>query len=232
VALDSTDASEFARLSQELLAGSDHEQTLQRVVDLAGHSIPNAHHSGIFLRQADGSVESPALTDPLVSKLDVLQLELDEGPCLEAIEDDQTFVIQDTTTETRWPSWCAGAAEAGVYSVLSVRLATPAHLGSCLNVYSLTREAFDDDAVLTGQIYATHAGNAITAAEQRDQLGTALQTRHMIGVAQGLLMQRYAITEPAAFQVLARHSQDRNLKLRVIAREVVELAERSGGRLP
>jgi GAF domain-containing protein len=232
VALDSTDAAEFARLSQELLTGPDHEQTLQRVVDLAGHSVPSAHHCGIFLRQADGSVESPALTDPLVSKLDVLQLELSEGPCLEAIEDDQTFVIRDTTTETRWPLWCEGAAEAGVRSVLSVRLATPSHLGSCLNIYSREVDAFDEDAVLTGQIYATHAGNAITAVEQRDQLTTALQTRHTIGVAQGLLMQRYGIAEPAAFQVLARHSQDRNLKLRAVARELVQLAERSGGRLP
>jgi GAF domain-containing protein len=230
--LDSTDAAEFARLSMELLQEADSGQTLQRVVDRARDCVPNATHSGIFLRQPDGSVESPALTDPLVSKLDLLQTELSEGPCLEALEDDQTFVIDDTTTESRWANWCQGAADAGVRSVLSVRMATPSHLGSCLNIYSGTVQAFDEDAVLTAQIYATHAGNAITATDQRDQLNTALQTRHVIGVAQGLLMQRYGITEPAAFQVLARHSQDRNVKLRAVARELLELAERSGGRLP
>ncbi len=232
MALDSNDAAEFARLSMELLAEGDSDRTLQRVVELARGCVPNAHHSGIFLRQPDGSVESPAITDPLVSKLDLLQIELSEGPCLEALDDDQTFVIDDTANESRWVNWCAGAADVGVRSVLSVRMATPAHLGSCLNIYSGTVQAFDEDAVLTAQIYATHAGNAITATDKRDQLNTALQTRHMIGVAQGLLMQRYGISEPAAFQVLARHSQDRNVKLRAVARDLLGLAERSGGRLP
>jgi AmiR/NasT family two-component response regulator len=53
------------------------------------------------------------------------------------------------------------------------------------------------------------------------QLNAALQTRHLIGVAQGMLMLRYGIDVQTAFDYLSRRSQDENIKLRELARRVV-----------
>ena len=89
----------------------------------------------------------------------------------------------------------------------------------------------DDDAIISAQIYAAHAGTAISAARKQEHLETAMQSRHTIGVAQGLLMQRYGISEAAAFQVLSRQSQEANVKLREVAKRVVDLAHAEGGRL-
>lgn len=55
-----------------------------------------------------------------------------------------------------------------------------------------------------------------------DDLNIALETRHTIGLAQGLLMARYGLTAEQAFEYLRRRSQDGNVKLRRLADRVVE----------
>jgi GAF domain-containing protein len=224
-------AVEFARISQEL-AGEPHgDETVQRVVELAVQTVPGCDFCGISMRMSDGKIETPASTAEVVDQADQLQYELAEGPCLDAIWVDDTYVIDDMLADQRWPQWAPRAAALGFHSILSVRLATPTDLVGALNLYSAERSAFDDDAVVMGHIYAAHASNAIAATNQVVHLRTAMQSRHLIGVAQGLLMQRYGLTEEAAFQVLSRHSQNSNIRLREVAAELVAEFKRSG-RLP
>ena len=101
------------------------------------------------------------------------------------------------------------------------QLTVPSHLQAAMNLYSKTVDAFDADAVATARIYGTHAGNAIAATNEIDQLRTALQSRHTIGIAQGVLMNRYGLTEDKSFRFLSRLSQDSNIKLRDIAAKVI-----------
>ena len=54
-----------------------------------------------------------------------------------------------------------------------------------------------------------------------DDLHVALETRHTIGLAQGLLMARYDLTTEQAFDYLRRSSQDGNVKLRRLADRIV-----------
>ncbi len=62
------------------------------------------------------------------------------------------------------------------------------------------------------------------------ELHTALETRHSIGLAQGLLMARYGLSTEQSFAYLQRRSQDGNVKLRRIADEVVSLWHDTGCR--
>jgi hypothetical protein len=225
--LRSYDAAAFARISQELLAQPEVEHTLQEVVDLAVQNIDGCDLAGISMRRGD-RVETPAASDPLVNQLDGWQYELDEGPCLDAVFIDDTYVIEDMNTEDRWPNWAPKAAALGVQSVLSVRLATRKDVVGGLNLYSRALLAYDEDQILTASIYAAHAANAIAATGQIGGLNTALQTRHKIGMAQGLLMQRYHLDEQQAFQFLRRISQDANVKLRDVATKVITEAARDG----
>jgi GAF domain-containing protein len=228
--LSPDDAVAFARISQELAREPDTVQTVQRVIELAQVGIPGCDYAGFTLTRKD-SLETAAATDPVIAELDQAQHELGEGPCLSAARTDETYLIRDTRRDDRWPLWSAKAAETGVLSVLSVQLRGAAPLHAAMNLYSRTADAYDEDAVITAQIYAAHAGAAISAARKQDHLETAMQSRHLIGVAQGLLMQRYGISEQAAFQVLSRQSQEANVKLREVARRLVELARTEGGRL-
>jgi GAF domain-containing protein len=225
--LNPDDAAAFARLSQELAGEPDTEQTVQRVVELAQQSIPGCDFAGFTLTHKD-HLETAAATGPVIARLDQAQHDLGEGPCLAAARNEETYLIRDTLDEPRWPRWAAAAAEVGIRSVLSVQLTGPEHLHAAMNLYSTTVDAYDEDAIVTAQIYATHAGNAIAATNQSDQLQTALRTRHLIGLAQGMLMMRYSLTEEQAFRFLARNSQDTNTKLRDVATKLIAELRKQG----
>lgn len=53
-------------------------------------------------------------------------------------------------------------------------------------------------------------------------LKKALETRHLIGLAQGMLMRRYQLSEKQGFDYLSRRSQESNIKVRDLARTVIE----------
>lgn len=59
------------------------------------------------------------------------------------------------------------------------------------------------------------------ARHQIENLQAALETRHIIGLAQGILMCRYGLTEDQAFAYLSRISQDSNVRVRELARRLV-----------
>jgi hypothetical protein len=225
--LRSYDAAAFARISQQLLAQPKAEHTLQEVVELAVESIDGCDYAGITMRR-NHKVDTPAASDPLVNQLDGWQYELREGPCLDAVFVDDVYVIEDMNSEDRWPNWAPRAASVGVQSVLSVRLATPEHVVGGLNLYSKAIFAYNEDQILTASIYAAHAANAIAANGEISGLQTALQTRHAIGMAQGLLMQRYQLSENQAFEFLRRISQDANVKLHDVAAKVISEAAANG----
>ncbi|HVW35307.1 MAG TPA: ANTAR domain-containing protein, partial [Acidimicrobiia bacterium] len=54
-----------------------------------------------------------------------------------------------------------------------------------------------------------------------EHLREALESRDTIGQAKGILMARRGCTADAAFEALRRVSQQRNVKLRAIAEQVV-----------
>jgi AmiR/NasT family two-component response regulator len=58
--------------------------------------------------------------------------------------------------------------------------------------------------------------------EESVGLTRALDSRKLIGQAQGILMERFKLTEDRAMAYLMRVSQDQNRKLRDVARRVVE----------
>ncbi|MET7443041.1 ANTAR domain-containing protein, partial [Streptomyces sp. NPDC005568] len=57
-------------------------------------------------------------------------------------------------------------------------------------------------------------------------LSHALETRHEIGEAMGILMGRYGLSEETAFKVLKKASQDHNIKLREVARQICETGDK------
>ncbi|WP_195909222.1 ANTAR domain-containing protein [Microlunatus sp. Gsoil 973] len=62
----------------------------------------------------------------------------------------------------------------------------------------------------------------IRAQEEIVTLGEAVQSNRVIGIALGILVERYGIAPDVAFTYLRRLSQDNNRKLRELAAELVE----------
>lgn len=213
----------YADLSRELLAQKDEPLTLERIVELAVQVVPGCEWAGISLRTAKSPAEAAASTDPLVQRADELQESLQQGPCYDSSVENETHIIGDTRTDHRWPEWASRVAELGIRSVLSVQLlGAEGELLGALNLYASQVNAFTRYDLDEVHLFAAHAGGAIGISREVSGLREALRSRHLIGVAQGMLIQRYGLTLDQAFKVLARHSQESNTKLRDVAAQIVE----------
>lgn len=200
------------------------DSTLQEIVEQAVGTIGGFQHAGVTLVRRGGAVDTLAATDGIVRAADEAQYELSEGPCLDAIWVEDLYIITDTTIETRWPRWSPRAAALGIRGVLSARIATPGHLYGALNLYSLEpadTAGYDVETVQVAHLFADSAALALNVATKLEGLSSALQTRHHIGMAQGILMQRYNIDADTAFAVMRRHSQQTNTKLHRVAADII-----------
>jgi GAF domain-containing protein len=163
-----------------------------------------------------------AATAELAQRVDQVQYDTGQGPCLDAIREQRTVRVSDMRTETRWPQFTRRAAQLGVVSTLSFQLFVQRdNLGS-LNLCAQQADAFDDESEHVGLLVAAHAAVALSGAQHQQHLSTALGSRDLIGQAKGILMERYKLTAGQAFAVLARTSQESNTKLVNVARTVAE----------
>ena len=126
--------------------------------------------------------------------------------------------------DPRWPLWGPRAAALGVASLLAVaRRPSATNRSGALNLYSDVPGGFADrDVVDLALVYAVHATTALSSARRATTLQTAVSSRHVIGMAQGIAMERYDIDQHQSFELLRRLSSTTNVKLRDVAAQIVE----------
>jgi hypothetical protein len=115
----------------------------------------------------------------------------------------------------------AVAVAVGVRSVMCFRLFTNQDTVGALNFYSRRIDAFGKEDREDGLAMAAHTSMAMAAAKEIAQVRIALDTRLVIGQAQGILMAQFDLDADRAFQVLVRASSHTNVKLRKVAENLV-----------
>jgi GAF domain-containing protein len=213
-------AGDFAEMALRLHDEDTLEGTIERVLEFAVRELDCSYATVVFA-QAKQRLETVASTDPVVAGLDGVQLAAEEGPDLEVIASGRSVVVHDTSLDERWPAWAAAASAAGVRSMIATPLRTAEVTIGSLDFHDLRTGHFDEDDLEVAQVLARHAAVALDAARDHDNLWRAIGSRHLIGMAQGLLMERFAIDADEAFAVLRRYSQDGNVKLHTVAERVV-----------
>lgn len=219
-------AAHMATVATELLSEQSESLTVRSVVMRAVELIPGAESASISVRTRRGRHQTLDATDDLALQADQLQQSLGEGPCLDSLQQADWFRSRCVRVDPRWPVWGPKAAELGVSSILSVLAFSGSEPRGALNLYSRREAAFDDrDDFDMALVYAIHASNALSAARLVDGLRVAVGSRHLIGVAQGIVMERLGLTSSQAFSLLQRVSSTTNTKLHEVARNIVETRE-------
>jgi GAF domain-containing protein len=199
-------------------------QTVERVLDFTRAAVDCGHAAVVFVH-AKQRLETVATTDPAIADLIAQQMELREGPVLSVIQDGHSVVVDDTHTEVRWPAWASTAAAMGYRSVIAVRLFTSDRTMGTLNLYDSRSDHFSTADLQVAHLLARHAAIAVSRVQAEDTLWRAVDSRKLIGQAQGILMERYGLDADHAFEVLRRYSQNGNVKLRNVAQMVVDSRE-------
>lgn len=219
-------ANELAERMAELARASASPRTVDDVLNdvtaTAKELIPGADTVGVLLVASGGKFESLAGTSELPHKLDELQMQFAEGPCVEAALEELVVRTDDFRTEERWPLYSAAAIEHGILSGLSIKLYTAERTAGALNMFSTKPRGFGADDETIGAILAAHAAAAILASREGEQLKSAMATRDRIGQAKGIIMERYGVDEVRAFEMLKQLSQDSNVKLAEVAQRVID----------
>ena len=221
-------AETFAAVARTLSeCHDDVEAGLDRIVHLAVENLDACEFAGISLVEKR-TVISPASTGDIPMRVDELQAELGEGPCIDAIKEHEVFRTGELKKEGRWPKFSQRAhQETGVSSIVAFRLFVEEDTMGALNLYSTAPDAFDDSDVALASVFAVHASVAMSAARREESLEQKAETRDVIGRAKGILMAQSGVSDEEAFAMLRSASQRMNVKLRDVAKQITE--QRSPG---
>ncbi|KAB1149202.1 ANTAR domain-containing protein [Streptomyces luteolifulvus] len=196
--------------------------TLRTAVRLAVTILPGAEHAGISVIERPHHRRTVAWTDEAVrsAEAEVAGREhpLWTTPVLRT-EDLQA----DAADAARSALNDAGpTGTGGLRSALSLRLRADRRRLTVLTAYARKPNVFDERATRIGRLFTAHVSLALDSVTVREQLTEAMRTRDLIGQATGILMERMDIDAAEAFESLVRASQRENVKLRDLARRIVD----------
>jgi GAF domain-containing protein len=214
-------------LSSLILSEENIETTLQRVAKLAVRVIPNVE-AGLTLLE-NGKPVSWAATSDWVIEIDRIQYSKGVGPCLAAISDMEQKHAPNLPEDSQWDGFSEEASQHGLNSVLAIPLVVANQSLGSLNLYSTEVDGFDEESVHLATMFAQQAGVAVhnsqlyyNSVKLSQQLEEALVSRAVIDQAKGILMEREGVNADEAFEMLRKASQELNLKVRDIARQIVD----------
>lgn len=218
----------FESLPALLLSTFDLQTFLNGVATMAAAVVEQPATCGITMPLAEGHW-TIASSDPRARQVDEAQHSSGSGPCLEAITTGEPVEIRDQATDQRWPQYARRALELGVRRSLTVPIVLGDRLLGALTVHGYDEpRPFAADDLDRLQVFADQAATAIALAFQRseqqdltDHLEKALKSRVVIDQAIGVLMAHERCTADAAFDMLRRHSQSSNRKLRDVAADLI-----------
>ena len=222
-----TDAGNLKELHGALLGTQSVEQFLHEMAVLAARLVSGGLSCGMTM-QPNGRPVTVACSDDLAARVDGVQYELDDGPCLHAMRDGHMVRIEDTAEKARWPEFEAQAAAQGIRSCLALPLSAEGKPAGALNLYARDASAFGPAEARRAENFAESASSVLSLAERLasdaaliDQLRSTLTSRTVIDQALGIIMAREHCNQTRAFAILRSASQNSNVKLRDIASAVV-----------
>ncbi len=220
----------FVGLADTLVVDYDVIDLLDRLVAYSV-ALLDADAAGILLADAQGTLQVVATSNEESAMLELLQLQADQGPCVECFHTGVPVGVPDLAeTGDRWPRFIAAIAERGTYRsvhALPLRLRGTAIGG--LNLFHSQPGALPAADLALGQALADVATigilqeRAIRRGEVvHEQLQNALNSRVIIEQAKGVLAQQGNLAMDVAFDRLRRYARGRNLRLSDVARQVVD----------
>ena len=206
-------------------------RTLARAADIFGVT-------GVGLMLADPAEQTlryVAATDARSARLEAVQEEAGEGPCVEAFVLNRVVATPDVRDDPRWP----GLKSAGDLGDIAAVLGVPTCVGSepigSLNAYSTEPRDWDESEIagLTAfnELLETRLAACMWArghdrvSDLSEQLQRALDQRIPIERGIGYVMGRYGVSAVHAFQLIRHCARRRRLKVTVVTAEILEGVE-------
>jgi len=225
---EATLAKALVELADTLVADFDVVELLTLLADRCVHVL-DIEAAGLMLAAPGGELRVMASSSEAMRVLELIEVQSQEGPCLDCYRSGQPVVNQDLAASgDRWPRFTSEALAAGFHSVHALPMRLRGTVIGALNLFHVEpgemRQA-DVDAAQALADVATIAILAHRAAREahvvNEHLNHALNSRIVIEQAKGMVAEREGLNMEQAFSRLRTHARNHNLRLADIAQEVI-----------
>jgi transcriptional regulator with GAF, ATPase, and Fis domain len=219
----------FVELADTLVADYDVIALLDQLVDHCA-TLLAADAAGLLLADARRELRVVAASSEDAELMELLQLQADEGPCLDCYRTVAPVSVADLAgAAARWPTFAAAAAQVGAFrSVHALPLRLRGEAIGALNLFRTVPGSLPDADLALAQALADVATigilqeRAIRRGEVvTEQLQVALNSRVTIEQAKGVVAQLLDLRMEEAFDVLRSYARQGKLRLADLARAVV-----------
>lgn len=214
----------FAQIAQDLSSQDGYGNTAQRVVELA-RKLTECDTAAIWSVNHAGQALVVAASDPAVGELQTQVNKERAGVVWTCLHEQTTVRIEDFRDDQRWPlyrEWLE-SHDRPMISAAGYTLQVEDHIVAALVLRSRQPAHFTEYRMDVGGIFAEHAAISLQLAAVEDHaenLQQAMQSNRRIGIALGIVMGEYRVTDTAAFNMLRVVSQNQNRKPRDVAEDV------------
>ncbi|MEU4519087.1 GAF and ANTAR domain-containing protein [Amycolatopsis sp. NPDC024027] len=186
--------------------------------------------AGLTLVDERGGLQVLASSTEQARLLELFQLDIDEGPCIECFTTSTPVLVADIAGAAgRWPRFAAEAAKDGFASVHALPLRLRKQTIGALNLFGQNPGDLSAEDVALAQGLADTATIGILherAFRQEEilseQLQTALNSRVIIEQAKGVLAVSGQLSMDGAFRALRGFARRNNLRLSDVARALAD----------
>jgi GAF domain-containing protein len=219
----------FVSLADTLVDDYDVIELLTRLV---GYSVEllSADAGGIMLADPGGQLRLVAASNEDAELVELMQLQNEQGPCLDCYRDGEPVSVGDLGEAGRWPRFVAAVAEQHIFrAVHAVPLRLRGEAIGVLNLWHHHPGFMPTEDLALGQALADVATiavlqeRAIRRAEVlNEQLQVALSSRVIIEQAKGVLAQHSTLRMDHAFDLMRAYARNHNRRLAEVARDLAE----------
>jgi hypothetical protein len=217
----------FKAMAEVVYSGESFDSVYGSLCAAAVALVDGCDHASLMLRR-HGHAVTAASSDETAQKVDQIETTLGEGPCLDALDEDEPdqHICTDLTSADKWKTLAKKILEVTtVKGMAGFRIRLDGSKVGALNVFSDQAGALDDHSLDQAAMLAAFASVALAALDRGEQASTlrrGLESNREIGKAIGLLMAMHKIGDDEAFEMLAKVSQEMNVKVAEVANQVIQ----------
>lgn len=190
--------------------------------------LVRASAAGILLADGHGTLRVIGASNEEAHLLELLQVQNDEGPCMDCYQSGEVVSNADLNGPSPWPRFAAASVAHGYQSVCAIPMRIKDFTMGCLNLFTVEPADVDPGDMALARGLADVATIAIAqnrliedAAVREAQLQHALHSRTVIEQAKGMIAAQRGVDMDRAFAWLRNHARSNNRLLTDVANEIV-----------
>jgi GAF domain-containing protein len=221
----------FVELADTLVENFDVVDFLQTLTDRCVELL-GTDASGLMLSDQRGGLQVMTATMQRARMLELFELQIQEGPCLDCFYSRDAITNVDLTqpeAQKKWPTFTLAATEAGFGTTHALPMHLRGQVIGALNLFNDKPVQLSDSDLTVAQAMADvatigllHQRNTHEKTVLSEQLQTALHSRILIEQAKGALAAHTKLDVNQAFHKMRAYARRNNLTLTHVATAILD----------